>query len=830
MDIRLAQITLPIFLGHGVKLTKKTLKNGTIPSQNFPVRSHSQVISKTRNPRNIAENYRPTEEAIFCYKNFQDFNDRLQNLTIKRDWIILHKEKGKLLQFYDDKYSLPQFEIFIDHDLNYTILVYNWLLPDEHLLYKSYKRNLRNVTISNLVNHIKKLNICNGIDHEHFITNVNSVNHCLPVAIDYNDLDEFCSSTRFMTETTSRSINCHVLLEKILNCDECQKSQKLSEAKLYRKNTRKSEPAKLKAPISSTSAVRLKLAMQDHRLKCQQLEEELRKMKIELKSNSLDISEDLNNDLLAIIDENNTKFTPFMKLFWEEQKKNLNAVATGRRYHPMIIRWCMSISAKSASAYDELRKTFNNSGTITLPSRRTLRDYSNAVKPAAGFNSSIIKLITEEATHLKDFQRFVVLLYDEMTIKHDLVWDKHTGELIGYVNLGDPEINYLSFNECNTIASHILAFMINSIAGNFRFVLGYFATNSLKSVQLFNLFWKAIGILTLTCKLKVVAATGDGASVNRKFIKMHSDIMDTGTSNVIYKTHNLFAPDEFIYFFSDAPHLIKTSRNCLYNSGSGKKSRYLWNGMDMQWNHITNMFFKDLDNGLHLLPKLKLEAVLLDSYSIMRVDYAAKVLSATVAAVLKKFGGPECTATSKFCEMLDKFFDCFNVRSLQEGKRNKKLFLMPYTNQNDERIFWLNNVFLSYLEEWQCNIQNRDGSYTSSAKTKMFISPQTFEGIKMSILSLSEVIPHLLNNGCSFVFSNRFCQDKLEEYFGKQRGIGHRSNNPNVKNFGYNENKIRISRENNKILGNTRGALHSSDVDICNIPLSRRQNKTVTNV
>ena len=29
-----------------------------------------------------------------------------------------------------------------------------------------------------------------------------------------------------------------------------------------------------------------------------------------------------------------------------------------------------------------------------------------------------------------------------MKIHEDLVWDKHTGDLIGYVDLGDTELNY----------------------------------------------------------------------------------------------------------------------------------------------------------------------------------------------------------------------------------------------------------------------------------------------------------------------------------------------------------------------------------------------------
>ena len=39
-------------------------------------------------------------------------------------------------------------------------------------------------------------------------------------------------------------------------------------------------------------------------------------------------------------------------------------------------------------------------------------------------------------------------------------------------------------------------------------------------------------------------------------------------------TPNIYVTDErMIYFFSDAPHLVKTVRNALSNSGSGKGTR-----------------------------------------------------------------------------------------------------------------------------------------------------------------------------------------------------------------------------------------------------------------
>ena len=37
---------------------------------------------------------------------------------------------------------------------------------------------------------------------------------------------------------------------------------------------------------------------------------------------------------------------------------------------------------------------------------------------------------------LEDIQRHVLIVFDEMQIK-DLVYDKHTGEVVGFVTLGD---------------------------------------------------------------------------------------------------------------------------------------------------------------------------------------------------------------------------------------------------------------------------------------------------------------------------------------------------------------------------------------------------------
>ena len=48
---------------------------------------------------------------------------------------------------------------------------------------------------------------------------------------------------------------------------------------------------------------------------------------------------------------------------------------------------------------------------------------------------------------------------------------------------------------------------------------------------------------------------------------MFMDPLIGDIENVTYKTVNIFNPESYIYFFADAPHLIKTVHNCLFHSG-----------------------------------------------------------------------------------------------------------------------------------------------------------------------------------------------------------------------------------------------------------------------
>ena len=82
-----------------------------------------------------------------------------------------------------------------------------------------------------------------------------------------------------------------------------------------------------------------------------------------------------------------------------------------------------------------------------------MRDYKNYIRPKRGFNSEVINELSEKTKLFPAPERFVTILFDEMKIQDDLVWDKHTGELIGFVDLGDIKLNYATLQDVTELAT-----------------------------------------------------------------------------------------------------------------------------------------------------------------------------------------------------------------------------------------------------------------------------------------------------------------------------------------------------------------------------------------
>eukprot|EP00795_Rhopilema_esculentum_P008149 gene8149-14073_t len=247
-----------------------------------------------------------------------------------------------------------------------------------------------------------------------------------------------------------------------------------------------------------------------------------------------------------------------------EQKKAFEHSNQGQRWHPMMIRFALHLHLRSPAAYKALKE----SSVIKLPSERTLRDYSSLFHPRAGFNREVYADLKHQAAKLEGIGKYVVLMLDELSVQDDLVYNNSTNKLVGFVNLGDEVNEVFKKDASSTIATRALVFMVCGIATRLKFSLGYFATTTANSGMLFPLTWRAIGLCEGYAGLKVIAIVSDKASSNQKLYRMMST-----QGSIIYKAVNVFSKEQNrpIFLFSDPPHLIKTIRNNLANSGHGKK-------------------------------------------------------------------------------------------------------------------------------------------------------------------------------------------------------------------------------------------------------------------
>ena len=165
------------------------------------------------------------------------------------------------------------------------------------------------------------------------------------------------------------------------------------------------------------------------------------------------------------------------------------------------------------------------------------------------------------------------------------------------------------------------------------------------------------------------------------------------------------------------------------------------------------------------------------------------------------------------------------IRCHDESKKSLNNDKIPFQSKYDERLKWLESTFLGYFSLWKKNIEMRDG-FTTEQKGKMFISAQTYEGLKITVMSMIEIIPFLLENGFNYVLTERFNQDCLEQSFGTHRSMGGRSENPNVHRFGYDDQSMRVYRSFKPVKGNVAGGFKgkrkSCWYDVDNSPVEKR--------
>lgn len=378
-------------------------------------------------------------------------------------------------------------------------------------------------------------------------------------------------------------VNCEVLINSTTyppRCAHCKKHRKCLNAMVSR--THKDERTH---PSSHTNYSYLSTPEKDERLHRLHAESKVIKLRISrlekkitelINDDGVCVEDDLHDDIKQIVSDSTeqiySSYQPdtFQHLFWKQQLKAGSLKdARSMKWHPLFIKWCLYLRHISGKSYEMLRQ----SGCIKLPSQRTLRDYTHYVKTTIGFSAEIDQNLVDVADLSQSINKYVVLIIDEVHVKEELVYDKHDGCLVGFINLGDINNQLIEFEAALAqdkrdppLASSMLVLMVRGLFQKLNYPYAQFACANLCGEQMFDPVWQAIARLE-RMGFYVLALICDRASSNRRLWKLHSK-----GSEFTYRVPNPYASDcRFLYFISDPPHLLKTIRNSLFNS-----KRKLW--------------------------------------------------------------------------------------------------------------------------------------------------------------------------------------------------------------------------------------------------------------
>ena len=752
----------------------------------------------------------------------------------------------RYIQVYDSESPLVKMCVSIRKDFSVGITVHGRELPASHeIWYRIPSRCLKFEDLRKTLNMISRYKVCTG-NYDPYLQDVmKSIpsGAFLDVASEmshagYKDFSVFGKSS-------IRSTKCSLLVANYDRCQCCMTYRRTLLKAHQRKENKTTQPnqnlLKSRTPNSKLSESEKLLKIRQLKTYSNDLKSEVNKLKRQLSKSirqGVLLNEQESQDMTVLMNDTEGEVkkafadpNSFQRLLWEQQRKYNNLKdKRGMRWHPMILRWCIYLKGKSSSTYDSLR----NSGFINLPNERTLFDYTNTTTKGIGFQEDVIKMLYNEVygrkDQVQDFEKIVGLLQDEIKIKSDLVYNKHSGELVGFIDLdkvGNDILNMQEIvkNEEKTLAKNVLVIMVRGVGSNLKFPFAHFATNGITSDQLFPILWRSVEICEVDLGLKVLYITSDGASPNRRFIRLHGE-----NDSVVYRGENIFSEDNrYIYFISDAPHLLKTTRNCFSNSYSHKKTRKLWkDGHDISWAHIVNLYKDHCSGTWRLCPKLNRAHIDITPFGCMKVNLAAQVMSSTVANALELHYPGQTVETVKFIRHVNKFFDCLNTRHMHEGTRKRNDDLKPFQSTEDERLQYLSGHFLDYFKAWKASVDHRQGVFSKSEKAAMQLSHQTLEGLEITVKAVVECIKFCLNEGMPYVLTERFNQDPVEQHFGIHRIKGGCNNNPTLEEF--NNSMVRIRTAGSQALaplhGNTKRRLDHQHREIDDSSLPKRARRT----
>ena len=166
------------------------------------------------------------------------------------------------------------------------------------------------------------------------------------------------------------------------------------------------------------------------------------------------------------------------------------------------------------------------------------------------FNPHVINELAKKTVSFSEIESYVTILFDEMKIQENLVWDKHSGKLIMFVDISGININY-NYATLENVQKCYTCFSVFSQKCCEAIILQFC---NFCRFQIMSIFWQAVKYLE-RIKLKLIAATADGASQNKIFLEC-INIFVVIQMLMLFIVQEIFIQKKCVLFtFLQIPHI-----------------------------------------------------------------------------------------------------------------------------------------------------------------------------------------------------------------------------------------------------------------------------------
>ncbi|KAH7932730.1 hypothetical protein HPB49_001788 [Dermacentor silvarum] len=261
----------------------------------------------------------------------------------------------------------------------------------------------------------------------------------------------------------------------------------------------------------------------------------------------------------------------------------------------------------------------------------------------------------------------------------------------------------------------------------------------------------------------VTAVVSDGAGNNRS-MWTHVGVSGKICQPVNKIRHSSLEDGRYLHFLCDVPHIMKCVRNNILAHTFAKA------GSDcINFGHYRLLQRTEKEFQLKVVPKLTSSHVNPGKLEKMSVRLATQLFSRSVATGMKfcreqRYPGFEDTqGTENFTLLMNDVFDALNAKCPVAG-----------IYKNSPKI----KVIQDFLE-----MVNTTERTCRSDGTRTFASQMTMESLRVTLMSVLDIITLLHSKDVPYVLTAKLNQDPLERFFGVVRSFGGDEDHPTITHF-----------------------------------------------